>query len=95
MTTLAEIIFTTAFIPYLLAWLYIRQLVREVNGDGAIIPRVSIWSWWPRGWRLHKTLFPVSRVRTLIIVCVALTVALGLIAFGIEVQHAVQHGDVP
>jgi len=41
MTTPAAIIFTVALIPYVLAWVYIRQLVREVNSD-VTGPHVSI-----------------------------------------------------
>ena len=84
MTTPAQIIFTVALIPYVLAWVYIRQLVREVNSD-VTGPHVSMWWWWLKGWRLHQTRFPVSRVRKRIVGCMALTVGLGLTAFGIEV----------
>jgi hypothetical protein len=89
MTTPAGIIFTVALIPYVLTWFYIRQLVREVNTD-ATGPHVSMW-WWLNGWRLHQRLFPTSRVRKRIIGCIALTVGLGLIAFGIEVRQALHH----
>ena len=89
MTRAAEIIFTIALIPYVLTWVYIRQLVREVNTNAAA-PHVSML-WWLRGWRLHRNLFPVSRVRKRIIRCAALTLALALTAFTIQARYMVQH----
>ena len=79
------IIFAVPAVFYVLAWVYIRQLVRDVN-SAATDSRVSLWKW-HRGWKRHRTLFPASVVRKRISGCIGLTVALGLIAFGIEARH--------
>jgi hypothetical protein len=89
MSTTAAIIFSVALVPYVLAWKYIRQLVRDVNAR-ATGNRVSIW-WWHEGWRLHSQFFPTSSVRLCIVACIALTAGLGLVAFCIEAQNLLFH----
>jgi len=82
MTMPSIILFCIAAIFYVLAWVYIRQLVRDVNGESAG-QQISVWRW-QKGWSRHRTLFPNSPVRQRIVGCVALTVTLGLLAFAIE-----------
>jgi len=84
MTTPSVIFFSIAAIFYVLTWIYIRQLVRDVNG-GQLGQRVSLWRW-HKGWSCHRALFPNSRVRQRLVGCMALTVALALIAFAIEAR---------
>ena len=83
MSTTSAIIFSAACVFYLLAWRYIRQLLRDVNAR-ATGKKVSIWRW-HRGWKIHKQFFPESSVRLRVFTCIALTVGLGLVAFCIEV----------
>ncbi len=85
MTTPSAVIFSISAVFYVLTWVYIRQLVRDVNLD-ATAPRVSLWRW-NKGWGRHRTQFPGSPVRKRIVECIALAVALGLIAFVIEVRR--------
>ena len=84
MTTPFLILFCIGAIFYLLTWVYIRQLVREVNSQPSG-ERVSLW-WWPKGWSRHRALFPMSVVRRRLVACMALTVTFGLIAFAIEAR---------
>jgi len=85
MTTPSLIIFSIAAFFYLLTWVYIRQLIRDMNAN-SIAPHVSIW-WWLKGWNRHRTQFPASPVRRRILACIVLTVSFGLIAFGIEAHQ--------
>jgi hypothetical protein len=85
MSTTAAIFFSLALVPYIFAWKYIRQLVRDVNVR-ATTNRVSIW-WWQKGWRMHSQFFPASSVRLRIVACIALTVGLGLVALLIEARN--------
>jgi hypothetical protein len=85
MTTPSIIIFSVAVAFYCLTWVYIRQLVREVNANPGH-KRVSLW-WWPSGWKRHRSLYPTSVVRKRLVGCIAITVALGLVVFVIEVRH--------
>jgi hypothetical protein len=89
MSTTSAIIFSVAFVFYLLAWHNIRQLVRELN-ERANGGRVSIW-WWHKGWSKHRQLFTKSPVRLRIVTYIALTVGLGLVAFWIEVRNMIIH----
>jgi hypothetical protein len=84
MTTPSVILFSIAATFYVLAWVCIRQLVRDVNGEPTG-QRVSLCRW-HKGWSRHRALFPNSRVRQRLVGCMALTVALALIAFAIEVR---------
>jgi hypothetical protein len=84
MSTTSAIIFGVAFVFYLCSWTYIRQLVREVKATQTG-NSVSIWRW-HKGWKRHRELFPTGSVRLRIIACIALTVGLGLVAFGIEAR---------
>jgi hypothetical protein len=85
----AAVIFSLALVPYILAWKYIRQLVRDVNGR-ATANRMSIW-WWHKGWRMHSQLFPMSSVRLRIVTCFALAAGLGLVAFCIAARNLFIH----
>ena len=85
MTTPSLVIFGIAAIFYILTWVYVRQLIREVNADPTA-PHVSMWRW-HKGWNRHRTRFPSSPVRRRILACIALTVIFGLVAFGIEVRQ--------
>jgi hypothetical protein len=85
MTTPSAVIFSIAAVFYLLTWVYIRQLVRDVNMD-ASAPHVPLWRW-HKGWRRHRAQFPGSPVRKRIVECIALAVVLGLIAFAIEARQ--------
>ena len=89
MATTSAILFSVTFAFYILAWKFIFQMVREVNAS-AIGSKVSMWRW-EKGWRIHKRSFPTSSVRQRLAVCIALTVALGLMAFGIEVHNKFPH----
>jgi hypothetical protein len=89
MSTAPTIIFGVAAVFYLLAWHYIRQLVREVNAK-ATDKTVSVWRW-HKGWRMHGQLFPTSSVRLRVVACIALTVGLGLAAFCMEVRTSFIH----
>ena len=89
MSTTSAIIFSVAFVPYIFAWKYIRQLVRDVNAR-ATGNRVSIWRW-HKGWRMHSQFFPMSSVRLCIVTCIALTAGLGLVAFCIEARNLLVH----
>lgn len=84
MSTPSLILACTAVVFYLLTWKYILQLVSEVN-HGSSEHRVSMW-WWHKGWKVHRTLFPDSPVRTRLLTCIAVTVGLGLV-FCIEARH--------
>jgi len=84
MTTPSIVLFSVAAIFYLLTWVYIRQLVRDVNSDRSA-KLVSLWRW-HNGWKRHRALFPNSEVRQRLIACVALTVTFGLIAFAIQAR---------
>ncbi len=80
---MSAIIFCIAAVFYVLAWIYIRQLVREVNRESTT--HVSMFRW-NKGWSRHRTLFPDSRVRQRIVGCLTLTAILGLIALAIEAR---------
>jgi len=84
MTTPSVIIFCIAAIFYVLAWVYIRQLLRDVNSDPTG-QHISLWRW-HKGWSRHRSLFPNSPVRQRLVGCIALTATLGLIAFAIEAR---------
>jgi hypothetical protein len=84
MTTPSVVFFCIAALFYGFTWVYIRQLVREVNSEPSG-RRISVWRW-RKGWSRHRALFPDSRVRQRLVGCIVLTVALGLIAFAIEVR---------
>jgi hypothetical protein len=88
MTTPSLIAFDAALVFYALTWLFIRQLVRDVNAD-ATNQRVSLWKW-HKGWKTHRLLFPVSETRTRILGCIGLTALLMLVSFGIEVHHMIE-----
>ena len=84
MTTPSVILFCIASIFYVLACVYIRQLVRDVNS----VPtgqHISLWRW-HKGWSRHRALFPNSRVRQRLVGCMALTVTLALVVFAIEAR---------
>jgi hypothetical protein len=85
MTMLSVIFVCIAAIFYVVAWVYIRRLVRDVNSEpnGQHIP---IWRW-HKGWSRHRALFPNSAVRQRLVGCMALTVIFALIAFGIEAHQ--------
>jgi hypothetical protein len=85
MTTPSIIFFCLAAIFYMVALAYIRQLVRDVNGE-LNGPHISLWRW-HKGWSRHRALFPNSAVRQRLIGCMALTVTFALIAFAIEVRQ--------
>jgi energy-coupling factor transporter transmembrane protein EcfT len=85
MTTPSIIIFAIAAIFYCLTWVYIRQLVRDVNANPGQ-KRVSLW-WWLSGWKRHRSLYPASAVRARILACISTTAALLLVVFVIEVRH--------
>lgn len=85
MSTAGALIFGVACVFYILAWKYIRQLLREVNAK-MLEKRVSLLRW-HKGWKTHKQLFPESSVRLRVAACIGLTVALGLCAFCIEVRN--------
>ena len=80
----SAIFFSVAFVFYLVTWVYIRQLVRDVNGD-ATGPHVSIWRW-IKAWCRHRLLFPTSSVRKRLATCIGLTVIFGLIGFVIQAR---------
>jgi len=84
MSATGAVIFGVAFVFYILAWKYIRQLLREVNAR-MTENRVSIWGW-HKGWRMHRQFFPESSVRLRIAAYIALTVGFGLFAFCIEAR---------
>ena len=84
MTTPSIIIFAIAAIFYCLTWVYIRQLIRDVNANPG--KRVSLW-WWLSVWKRHRSLYPASAVRKHIVGCIGITVALCLIVFVIEAQR--------
>lgn len=73
-----------AAIFYLLTWVYIRQLVRDVNSEPSA-KLLSVWRW-HKGWKRHRALLPTSVVRQRLIACMALTVIFGLIAFAIQAR---------
>jgi hypothetical protein len=79
MPTSAAVVFTFALVPYVLAWKYILQLIRDVNSR-TTGKKVSIWSW-HKGWGIHRVFFPTSSVRRYIVYCMGLTIGLGLAAF--------------
>jgi len=85
MTTPSNIFFCLAAIFYVVVWVYIRQLVRDVNGDSTG-QHISLWRW-HKGWSRHRALFPNSVVRLRIVGCMVLTVAFALIAFAIEARQ--------
>ena len=85
MSTTSAVIFGVAGVFYILTWKYIRQLLSDVNAK-ATGNKVSVWRW-HKGWRTHRQLFPASSVRLRIGTCIALTVGLGLVAFGVEVAR--------
>jgi hypothetical protein len=84
MSTPTVVLFCVAAIFYLLTWVYIRQLVRDVNSE----PSAKLLSVcrWHKGWKRHRALFPTSVVRQRLIACMALTVTFGLIAFAIQAR---------
>ena len=84
MTTPSVIFFSIAAIFYVLAWVYIRQLVRDVNSEPTG-QHISVWRW-HNGWSRHRALFPNSPVRQRLVGCMALTVTLARIAFAIEAR---------
>jgi hypothetical protein len=84
MTTPPLVFFCVAAIFYLLTWVYIRRLVRDVNSEPSG-QHVSLLRW-RNGWSRHRTLFPCSIVRQRLVACIALTVTFGLIAFAIEAR---------
>jgi hypothetical protein len=92
MSTISAVIFSVALVFYALTWKYIRQLVRDVNAN-ATESSVSIWRW-HKGWRMHSQFFPRSSVRVRLVVCIALTVGLGLVAFCIEARNMFVHLNV-
>jgi hypothetical protein len=83
------IIFWVALVPYIFAWKYILQLIREVNlrTSGK---KMSVWNW-NKGWSTHSQLFPTSLVRRRIVSCIALAVGLGLVAFCIGARDMLLH----
>jgi hypothetical protein len=85
----AAIIFSVALVPYMFAWKYILQLIREVN-LGTSGKKVSVWIW-NKGWKAHSQLYPESLVRRRIVFCIALAVGLGLAAFCIGVRDRLLH----
>ena len=85
----SRILFGVAAVFYGLSWVYIRQLVSQVNGDSAI-KSLSLLRWY-RGWKRHRDLFPGSPVRKRIVGAIALTVALGLAAFVIAAREMSSH----
>lgn len=85
----AGFIFALAFVPYVLAWKYILQLIRDVNSR-SIGEKVSVWRW-QKGWKIHRQYFPLSSVRRRIASCIAFTLVLGLTAFCIAVRNAMLH----
>jgi hypothetical protein len=85
MTTPSVIFFCIAAIFYVVAWVYIRQLVRDVNSKPTE-QRISLWRW-HKGWSRHRALFPNSVVRQRLVGCMALTVTFALIAFAIEARQ--------
>ena len=89
MSTTSVIIVSAELVPYILAWKYIRHLVRDVNARGAA-NKVSIWRW-HEGWRMHSQFFPASSVRLCIVTCIVLSAALGLVAVWIEVRNFLIH----
>jgi hypothetical protein len=84
MTTPSIIFFCVAAIFYLLTWVHIRQVVRDVNSESSG-QQISLWQW-RKGWSRHRALFPTSVVRQRLIACMTLTVTFGLIAFAIEAR---------
>jgi hypothetical protein len=84
MTTPSIVLFCIAALFYVFTWVYIRQLVRDMNSEPTG-QRISLWRW-RKGWSRHRALFPNSRVRQRLAGCIALTVTFGLIAFAIEVR---------
>jgi hypothetical protein len=85
MTTTSIILFCLAAIFYVVALVYIRQLVRDVNSE-PIGQHISLWRW-HKGWSRHRALFPNSPVRQRLVGCMALTVTFALIAFAIEARQ--------
>ena len=81
----SRILFGVAAVFYGLSWVYIRQLVNQVNADSAT-KLVSLWRW-HRGWGRHRDLFPGSPVRKRIVATIGFTVAFGLAAFVITVRE--------
>jgi hypothetical protein len=79
------IFFCVAAIFYVVAWIYIRQLVRDVNSEPTG-QYISLWRW-HKGWSRHRALFPKSAVRQRLVDCMALTVTFALIAFAIEARQ--------
>ena len=75
MTTPPLVFFCVAAIFYLLTWVYIRRLVRDVNSEPSG-QHVSLLRW-RNGWSRHRTLFPCSIVRQRLVACIALTVTFG------------------
>jgi hypothetical protein len=85
MTMPSVIFFSIAAIFYVMAWVYIRRLVRDVNSEPTG-QHISLWQW-HKGWSRHRALFPNSAVRQRLVGCMALTVTFGLIAFAVEVRR--------
>ena len=85
MTTPSIIFFCLAAIFYVVALVYIRQLVRDVNSQPTG-QHISLWRW-HKGWSRHQALFPNSAVRQRLVGCMALTVTFALIAFAIEARQ--------
>lgn len=84
MTTPSILLFSVALLFYAFAWVYIRQLVRDVNRQPTE-QQISVWRW-NKAWGRHRLLFPQSQVRKRLTGCIAITVILGLIAFVIEAR---------
>jgi hypothetical protein len=89
-STAVIVVFVLALVPYILAWKFILQLVREVNSRSAG-NKVSIWWWHRRGWKMHRQFFPTSPVRGRIVTCIALAVGIGLLAFSIATRNLILH----
>jgi hypothetical protein len=88
MSTPSSIFGSIALVFYLLTWKYILQLVHEVNHDSPM-HMVSMW-WWHKGWKIHKTLFPASPVRTRLLACIVITVGFGLAFFCVESRNLLE-----
>lgn len=82
MSTALLVLFSIAIASYLFTVACVVQLVGQVN-QGSPQHKVSIWTW-PRGWKIHKTLFPASSLRTRLLVGMSVTVGLGLLVFIIK-----------
>ena len=84
MTTPSVIFLCIAAIFYVLVWVDIRQLLRDVNREPTG-QHISLWRW-HKGWSRHRALFPDSRLRQRLAGNMALTVILALMAFAMEAR---------